>query len=222
MIRLAILISGSGTTAEAIVQAGIEPVVVIASRPDAPGIAKMQKLGFSVEVLDRPDRLLALLESAGAEVVSQNGWLPLTPANVITRFHGRIINQHPGPLDPGRIDFGGKGMYGKRVTCARIAYARVTGKDYWTESSVHHVTERFDEGPVIRIERLVFDETSTTEQVARTLLPLEHKNVVAVLRQFVSSGSFPEFKRQKPLITPGNESLVSEVKKRAMQLFPNG
>ncbi len=41
---------------------------------------------------------------------------------------GRIINQHPEPLDPSRDDFGGKGMYGAWVSCARLIYEYLPGE----------------------------------------------------------------------------------------------
>lgn len=242
MTRLAILISGSGTTAQAILKSretlpGIEPVVVISSRPDAAGIAKAMSFGVRSGVVD-PRRfqtqeafgeaLLQIFSRERVELVSQNGWLPLTPANVLSRFGGRIINQHPGPLDPGRRDFGGKGMFGRRVTCARIAFSAMAKKQYWTESTIHHVTNEFDKGTVIRVERLDFgpstraDLKDTTQTIANTLLPLEHENVLTVLRLFGLTGEFPTFQRQERLVDKRDVAFVMRAKKLARELFPQG
>lgn len=63
-MRLALLISGSGTTAEAVIKAcrqkrltEIRPVVVISSRPDTPGIQKAEKLAVKTVVVRRKDFL---------------------------------------------------------------------------------------------------------------------------------------------------------------------
>jgi phosphoribosylglycinamide formyltransferase-1 len=164
--RLAICLSGGGSTAEAILEAaargrlpGVEPVLVVSSDPVAGGVQKAQQRGVPVQVMPRsahPSQkaygaaLLRLFTDHAITLISLNGWLPLMPAAVVDAYRGRIINQHPGPLDPERgHDFGGAGMFGQRVLAARIAYCWATRSDFWTEATVHHVTERFDEGRLI-------------------------------------------------------------------------
>lgn len=227
MMRLAILISGSGSTAEAVVNAGITPVIVISSRLDAGGVSKMKKLGIPVTIVGNPSGLLTVLENNRVNVISQNGWLPLTPLNVIAKFKGNIINQHSGPLDPGGEDFGGKGMYGRRVTAARIAFCRLSGRNFWTESSVHHVTEDFDRGAIIRVEKLAIDKNTlpiaqATDETVRALLPLEHKNVIAVLRNFSKTGTFTKFQRKIRLVSLKEMLLLAKAKELAIELFPKG
>jgi phosphoribosylglycinamide formyltransferase 1 len=254
MSRLAILISGSGTTAEAVIRASrsgklanLKPVVLISNIPEATGLAKAKALGVDIMVVERKGKtmtqfsndLLHALEKSGADLVSQNGWLPLTPPPVITAFKGRIINQHPGPLDPGKADFGGKGMYGRRVTAARIAYAWITGEDHWTEATTHHVTEEFDKGGVIRTEILKMPSPShlmtikqlkdkpddliqETMETTKKLLPLEHVNVIETLSEFAKHGKFPTMKRSTPLVHDRRKGILDEVKELAIAVFPNG
>lgn len=254
-LRLALLISGSGTTATAVLEAiangaieGLVPAVVIASTAAAGGIAKAKVYGVSTAVVDPKmhatrdefgNAVLSVLKTYRVDLVSQNGWLPLTPINVIQAYEDRIINQHPGPLDLGRVDFGGKGMYGKRVTCARIAYAWMMGRDFWTEATVHEVTEEFDKGQVISRKRvslpLVHAPLSyaqlvgkrdtllaATEAVAARLLPVEHRTVIEALAIFGREGQFPKQKRRKPLVDEANTESVQMAKTLAIQLFPNG
>ena len=170
-MNLALLISGSGTTAEAVIKAclsgklkGINPTAVIASKVEAGGLEKAKLLGIKTEVLNPKEfkktedfgiMLLNKLKEFKVDLVSQNGWLPKTPLNVIQAYEGRIINQHPGPLDPGRMwDFGGQGMYGERVMCARLIYCLLCGEDWWTEATTHLVTEEYDQGELLRTERM--------------------------------------------------------------------
>lgn len=254
-VRLAMLISGSGSTMEAVLiawkrgnLAGIEPVGVIASKGDAKGIQKAKALGIATYVLETNKRpaqewgndLLALLQRLNVDWVSQNGWLPLTPLPVVRAYSGRIINQHPGPLDPGRpIDFGGKGMYGSRVTAARLMYAWVSGEGYWTEGTVHHVTSEFDKGTIVATSRLALPnhEVPTTieklmrnpiflkektAEVQATLLAKEHALVISTLKRMGESGRVPHYRRTVPLVPKANISIAQQAKDAAITLFPHG
>lgn len=255
-ISCAILISGSGSTAEAILRArkkgeldGINPVAVIASRPDSAGITKAQNLGFPVYVLERrgvtaavfASRLHGLLLNLHVELISQNGWLPLTPSDVVAAYRGRIINQHPGPLDPGRTaDFGGKGMYGSRVTCARLAYSWLTQTDPWTEATVHHVNQEFDKGSLIAVSRVELPQLPQAVTVAElttdmrgtlieatldiqaTLLPYEHALVIDTLRTIGESKIIPSYSRGLPLIPDARVHVAENAKNVAIQVFPQG
>lgn len=245
--RLALLISGSGTTMEAVIKAyqekrllDIKPVVVVASRSDAPGIQKATELGVDWIVI-QPEELLRTLKKYQVDLISQNGWMPLTPKNVVRKYEGMVFNQHPGPLDPGRskFDFGGKGMFGSRVTCARVAFEWVVGeKNPWTEATTHYVTEKYDEGDLIRVVRMEIPllgrpvtivelaETpqaliKTTKEVQKELLPLEHENVIATLQAFAEDKQL-KFRRTKPLIHQGQEQILFQAKKLAIKLFPEG
>lgn len=236
-VNTALLISGEGTTAEAVIQAykdgeigRIRPVVVISSRADARGLARAKALDIPTEVVQRNgrcveafgDALLEKLRYYGVDLVSQNGWVPLTPEIVIDEFDGRIVNQHPGRLPA----FGGKGMYGARVTCATLAYFEsVPDQDLWTASVVHHVTSAFDEGQPIRVSRLNItqqgkadDLLTRTKHVQEQLLPIEHDNVIRVLTAFgdggVPTAAFDD--------TPFQNDLLQKAKERAIQLFPRG
>jgi phosphoribosylglycinamide formyltransferase-1 len=248
-MRLAILISGSGTTAKSIIEAcqegrlkNVEPAIVISSKNDAPGIEKAKSLGIETRVVSPKDysnsiafgeKLLEIFREFKVDFISQNGWLPLTPVNVVKEYQGRIINQHPGPLDPGRkLDFGGKGMYGKRVTCARIVYAFLTKeKNPWTEATVHFVNEEYDKGDLLRIEKMnfpplfgKFDENLIlvkTLELQEKLLPLEHENVINALKKIVE-GKAKGFRRKRPLIPKKNEKILLKAKEIAIKLFPYG
>lgn len=165
-MRIAMLISGGGTTMKKIVedcQEGelrglVEPAVVIAGRPDAGGIAKAQAAGVPTVVLERDTfgsgtefgrAIIEACKRHRAIFIGQYGWLSWTPRNVIEAFPGMMVNQHPAPLDPGRPDFGGKGMYGRAAHAARLYFARRTKGHLWTEATAQRVHVRFDQGAVL-------------------------------------------------------------------------
>ena len=138
-MKIALLISGGGTTMEAIIKAAqndtlknVSPVLVIVSKESAGGLIKAKNLGISEKNIlvinpknfkteeEFGEKIIKECEERKVDFIGQYGWLVKTPENVCEAFKGRIINQHPGPLDNGRSDFGGAGMYGKRVHKARL------------------------------------------------------------------------------------------------------
>lgn len=239
-MRIAILLSGGGTTAEAIIHAtqsgrfkDIEIGCVIASTPEAGGIARAKNAGIpEKDVLVLPPKSFASRKEFGEAIikeckargvgfVGQYGWLVKTPENVIEAFEGRIVNQHPGPLDPGRPDFGGKGMFGKRVHAARLFFVQAVQRDFWTEATAHRVTTEYDKGAVVGVKQVPILPNDTVDSLQKRVLPVEHEVQTGTLMQFVS-GTVKEIKREKPLVFPGEEKILEEAKQKAIELYPNG
>lgn len=119
--QLGILLSGSGSTYANLVSAitrgelPAEIAVVIASRADVGGWKRAQDFGHPVVLASTADAVTAALLAHGAEWVAMCGWLrfwdPPPP------FAGRTVNIHPALLP----QFGGQGMYGRRVHEAVLA-----------------------------------------------------------------------------------------------------
>lgn len=255
-MRIALLISGGGSTAQAVINATkngklqnlITPAVVVSSRSDALGIQKAKELGVPVEIVRQKDysspegfgqALCKVFETYNIEFISQNGWMAMTPINILEKFVNNIINQHPGPLDPGFADFGGKGMYGERVTCARLVYCILTqDENPWTEATVQFVTEEYDKGALISVRELPFEKVdrrisqkdivenisvqefikNKTKQIQQELLPLEHENVIETL-YLLAQGKRPSFVRQERLVPEENLTILAFAKKMAIELF---
>ncbi|MFH0773579.1 MAG: formyltransferase family protein [bacterium] len=238
-IRLALFISGGATTACAIINAcnantlNIVPALVIASKNDIVGISRVIEAGMKktdVVVIDPRQfdsptsfakKLISTCESRNINLIGQYGWLPMTPIRLINRFEGRIINQHPGPLDYGRPDFGGKGMYGRRVHCAVLYFRRNTNHDFWTEATAHLVTEQYDKGIVIGASPIPIEKYDTVESLQKKVLPIEHLVQINALKDF-SEGKITKVKRLIPLIDKKEYFILKEAKKVADVLYPNG
>lgn len=239
-LRIALLISGSGTTMAAIIKAcgsgqlpNCEPVLVISSDKDAGGVAKARALKIKEEnivVINPKDfktreefgkKIIAECEKREVNFVGQYGWHWKTPLNVIQRYKDRIVNQHPGPLDTGRPDFGGAGMFGLRVHQARLEFAKKVNRDFWTEATAHRVTENFDEGIILKNRQVPILPYDTAETLSLRVLPVEHEVQIEVLRDF-SDNKVREFHREIPLVLPGEEKVLAECKEIAKKLYPNG
>lgn len=240
--RLASLISGGGTTMEQIVKAcqsgevPMEVACVISSTPDAGGIEKARKLGIPdrdiVVVNPREFRtkdgkldqdkfggkLSQVLNEHKATVVTQNGWLPKTPAEVVYQYPGKIFNQHPGSVP----EFGGPGMYGRRVHAAVLVFRRLTESDYWTEAIAQRVhPENYDQGAVVKSTTVYILPDDTVDDIQQRTLPLEHRVQIELLKD-VAKGRVTEIRRDEPLIKPGDELILKLAKKIGRFLYPHG
>lgn len=248
-MRIALLISGGGTTMEAIIKAcqngqlkNVVPALVISSDPNAGGIAKARALGIpEKDILVLNPKLFETREKFGEAVIAeckkrnvdfigQYGWMIMTPKNVIDEFEGMIVNQHPGPLDTcpdgvarraGRPDFGGAGMFGLRVHETRLEFVRRVNRDFWTEATTHRVTTEFDKGLVLKRKQVSILPNDTAETLQVRLLPIEHQVQIEALQDFANN-TVSEFHRDTPLVLPGEESILEECKQNAIKKYPNG
>ncbi len=240
-MKIALLISGGGTTAAAVISEcrsggrleGVTPVLVIASRPDAGGIQKALDLGVAPEdviVIDPKkfptpgtfgSAIVSECEKRGVEFVGQYGWMVKTPANVIARYKGWMTNQHPGPLDVGRPDFGGIGMYGMRVHAARLLFVRETGHDFWSEATAQRVEEEFDKGVVVKRAQVPIMQGDTPETLAARMLPVEHMVQIETVLDFLHH-TVHEKLRDTPLISPDEVAALESCKAEAILKYPKG
>lgn len=172
--RVALFASGEGSNVRALVAGqgpSWKPALLVSDRPEAPVVAWSSAQGIPVHLL--PPRsgdpegagLVDVLEEAQIDLVVLAGFLRLIPAAVVHRWTGRMLNIHPSLLPA----FGGAGMYGLRVHEAVLATgARVTGV------TVHQVTERFDEGPIVAQWPLWVRSDDTPASLATRVQKVEH------------------------------------------------
>lgn len=240
--NIALLTSGGASTAEAIIRScyhgelrGLyRPTLFISNNPNGKGLERVINAGMDPALCypltvkkggedQLAATLLGLFDLSKVYVVGQYGWLPITPKRVIDSFPGMMINQHPGPLDPGRPDFGGvkPGMYGMRVHCARLYYVRKVKADYWTEATAHFVEEGVDKGAIIHAEKLEILPEDTPESLSKRLLPIEHKVQIEALRMLACE-EIVGVTRTRPLVEDENVPILNEAKRIAQLLYPKG
>lgn len=241
-IRLACLVSGGGTTMAAIIkecQRGgmldglIMPVLVICGKPGI-GAAKLaQNLGVAKDnILEivrgryRRDKhfgeaILNACNSRQVDLIGQYGWLSRTPENVIARFQDHMINQHPGPLDPGRLDFGGRGMFGRRVHFTRMLFVKMTDEEWWTEAVAQRVDPEYDRGAILHFERVRIDPDDEVESLQKRVLAVEHRVQIEALRQ-MALGELRTYHRAEPLVREKDITLLRALKKLAELAYPHG
>ncbi len=154
-LRLGVLVSGTGTNLQALLDAcdsgeiPAEVAVVISNVPDALALERARRAGVPAIVIGRravsgapafEAAIRRALEAHRVGLVCLAGFLKILSPAFVAAFAGRVMNIHPALLPA----FGGRGMYGDRVHEAVLASgARVSG------CTVHFVTEEPDAGPII-------------------------------------------------------------------------
>ena len=171
---VAVLVSGSGTILEAILEQHIPVDVVIADRAcralevaDDAGVPSVlvERTDFSTS-FDRDaysDQVVEVIRKYDVDLVAIAGFGTVIP-KAATDLPARIVNTHPSLLPAF------KGWHAVR---AALAYGvKVTG------CTVHVVTEEMDEGPILAQEpvRVLDGDTEETlheriKQVERVLFP---------------------------------------------------
>ncbi len=142
-LRIAVFASGGGSNFEAIVEAieresiPAEVVLCICNREGAGVFERARRHNidaihltpdtFSSEA-EYCNELFSLFERYGVNFILLAGYLRMIPAEIVRKFHGRILNIHPALLPA----FGGKGMYGRHVHQAVLDYGAK-----WTGVTVH-------------------------------------------------------------------------------------
>ena len=175
-IRLGVLISGSGTNLQAIIDriaagtldATIE--LVVSSRPSAYGLkraeaAGIQTLTLSKEVYANPeqaDEVIAhALRRAGVDYVIMAGYMRMVHAPILATFPDRVINLHPALLPSFKGAHAIQDAYDYGV--------KVTGV------TVHVADDRYDCGPIIAQRALVVGEGWTVDELEEHIHAIEHE-----------------------------------------------
>lgn len=187
-LNLAVLISGSGSNLQALIDACEElnfPAqirVVISNRPDAFGLERAQKAGipsFCVDHKNYDEReefeavLQTTLEPYPVDLICLAGFMRILTAGFIEKWPNKIINTHPSLLPK----FGGEGMYGEHVHRAVLeANEKESG------CSIHYVIPEVDRGSVILQKTVPVEAGDTIETLSTRVIAQEHIAYVDAVR----------------------------------------
>jgi phosphoribosylglycinamide formyltransferase-1 len=187
-LRLAVLLSGSGTTLQHLIDA-IEAgalrasiAVVIGSRPDAYGLERARRHGLEAICLPRQtfrdkraydEELNRLLERYQPELIALAGYLHLFRFR--PQYRGRVMNIHPSLIPA----FCGRGLYGMRVHQAVLEYGvKFTG------CTVHFADEQYDHGPIILQRVVPVLQQDTPESLAQRVALEERRAYPEAIQLF--------------------------------------
>jgi phosphoribosylglycinamide formyltransferase-1 len=174
-LRLGVLISGSGTNLQAIIDASesgaldADVAVVISSHEAARGLDRARKHGIDALFVDRAafdsagaynTRLAKELTSRGVDLVVMAGYMRLLGREVLDAYPNAVVNLHPAllPSFAGASGIRDAFEYGVKVTGV----------------TVHFANEVFDEGSIIVQETVRIEEDDTLETLEARIHAVEH------------------------------------------------
>ena len=190
-IRVAILISGSGSNMAALLAEmelidGCQPVLVLANDPGAGGLQKAANLGVPVAVADHRDHdsraafeaaIYARLKAARADIICLAGFMRILSPDFVHRYPDRILNIHPSLLPK----YKGLNTHKRALQAGDAKHG----------CSVHLVTPTLDDGPVLGQAQVPVQPGDTAETLAARVLKMEHLLYPAVMRRFVRGDRTP-------------------------------
>lgn len=184
---IVILISGSGSNLQAIIDAVAEGKIhadisaVISNRPDALGLKRAQAAGINTIIIDHNEfverslfdqALTSQVTNLKPDLVVLAGFMRILSEDFITQFEDRLLNIHPSLLP----EF--KGMHTHR----RVLEAN--RKQHG--ASVHFVNNELDSGPVVIQARIPVLDDDNEKVLAERVLQQEHVIYPIAIEWFVS------------------------------------
>jgi formyltetrahydrofolate-dependent phosphoribosylglycinamide formyltransferase len=184
--RVVVLVSGSGTLLQAVLDAADLPVRVVAVGADRSGIAGLARAeaagvpGFVVRLKDHPDRAAwdrALTKAVAAyepDLVVSAGFMKILGPEFLETFGGRVLNTHPALLPA---------FPGAHAVADALAYGvRVTG------CTVHLVDAGVDTGPIVAQEAVSVEPGEDVDALHERIKVVERRLLVDVIALLTRQG----------------------------------
>jgi phosphoribosylglycinamide formyltransferase 1 len=187
--RVVVLVSGSGTLLQALLDAAADPgypvevVAVGADRDGIEGLSRAERAGvpaFAVKLRDHADRdawdtaLADAVEAHRPDLVVSAGFMKILGPAFLARFGGRMVNTHPAllPAFPGAHGVRDAVDYGVKVTGA----------------TVHLVDGGVDTGPILAQEAVVVADDDDVESLHERIKVVERRLLVDVVARLAREG----------------------------------
>lgn len=185
MKRIVILISGSGTNMQAIVEAcqagrvAGEVVAVISNKEGVAGLDKAAAAGIPIAVLshrDYPTReaydadLQQLIDGYQPDLVVLAGFMRILTPAITRHYHGRMLNIHPSLLPK----YKGVNTHQRALDAGDEEHG----------VSVHFVTEELDGGPVVLQAKVPVFAGDTAADLQQRVHTQEHAIYPLVVNWF--------------------------------------
>jgi len=172
---LVVLISGSGSNLQAIIDAQQDPdypaeiSAVISNKPGVKGLQRAASAGIATEIIshqDYPDResydaeLARIIDRYNPCLVILAGFMRILTDGFVNRYAGRMLNIHPSLLPK----YKGLSTHQQAIDAGDKEHG----------ATVHFVTPDLDSGPLIIQARVPVLENDTADALAARVLEKEH------------------------------------------------
>ncbi|XP_029161441.1 trifunctional purine biosynthetic protein adenosine-3 [Nylanderia fulva] len=187
--RVGVLISGSGTNLQSLINAtqdsskniGAEIVLVISNKSGVEGLKRAEKAGIKTVIIkhsDYPNResfdaaMNVELHNAGVEIVCLAGFMRILSEQFVKHWKGALLNIHPSLLP----SFKGPNAH-KDVLAARV---RISG------CTVHFVEVEIDSGAIIEQEAVPVLPDDTEHTLQERVKTAEHRAYPRALKHLAT------------------------------------
>lgn len=174
--RIVVLISGSGTNLQAIIDASESTdypgsvVGVISNKSDAYGLTRAENSNIATVALSHKDfdsresydqALITKIDQFSPDVIVLAGFMRILSPAFVKHYQGKLINIHPSLLPK----YQGLNTHQRAIDAG--------DKEHGV--SVHFVTEELDGGPVILQAKVPVFEGDTSDDLAARVHEQEHR-----------------------------------------------
>ena len=182
MVRIAVLISGSGTNLQSLIDAYLnkeingEIALVVSNRKKAYGLERAKNAGIKAMHIKDEDLLIETLKEEKIDLIVLAGYLAIVSDKLINLYENKIINIHPSLIP----SFCGSGFYGIHVhEHAFNRGVKVSG------ATVHFVSNVVDGGPIILQRAIDISDCNSPEEIQlKILYNIEHKILVEAVKLY--------------------------------------
>ncbi len=201
VLRTAVLIGGSGTALQVLLDAAregsipAEVVVVVSHNVSAGGLDRARRAGVPAEALALARRhsameraafeqtLLDLLQLYDVDLIVLAGWMLILSERVLDRYPGAVLNLHPALL-PGGSAVTMKLSDGREQPVFRGAHAvrdALAAGVSVTGATVHLTAPAFDTGEVLASQEVPILPTDIEETLHQRIKEAEHNLLLQVM-----------------------------------------
>lgn len=172
-MKAVILISGNGSNLQSIIdhadKIDLQISAVISNRDNVVGLQRAQSANINTYFIDSKifnsrdafdNELISIIDKLDVELIILAGYMRILSPLFINHFSGKILNIHPSLLPK----YPGLNTHQRAIDACDKEHG----------ATVHFVTEKLDEGPIISQETVQVDTTDTEKSLAEKVLEREH------------------------------------------------
>lgn len=186
MMRLAVLISGRGSNMKALIDACLSDdinaeVVMVASDKEAAGLEIARRASVPAYRLTASNQaeweqeLAGLIDRHQVDLICLAGFMRILSPRFVERYPQRIINIHPSLLPA----YKGLNTHKRVLEDGKTVHG----------CTVHFVTSRLDDGPVIKQQTVKVMPDDNEESLAARVLEAEHKLYPDAIRSLIEKSA---------------------------------
>ena len=191
MKKIVVLISGSGSNLEAIIESCAAKMIngrviqVISNNPDAYGLTRASKFNIASKIIDHKkfssridfeNSLEEFLDKLSPDLVVLAGFMRILGPKITSKFFNKMINLHPSLLP----------KYPGLNTHEKV----LENKDSRHGISIHYVSSELDAGPLIAQGFIEINKDETLENMIKRIHKIEHLVLPEIINEICNENIY--------------------------------